>query len=91
MMLHLLEAVGIEAKIFNDHALGALGEIPFTHAYPEVWVMHDTDYPHAQGMVTEFESRQSATTSVSCGNCGVSNPANFSICWQCGDRLGDRY
>ena len=44
IVLDLLEHAYIPAQLFNQHAQSGMGEIPFTHAYPEVWVMRDEDY-----------------------------------------------
>ena len=39
----LLGQAGIEAKVFNEKLQGGMGEIPFTHAYPEVWIIDERD------------------------------------------------
>ena len=43
LLLHRLAQAGIEARVLNEHAQGGLGEIPFTHAYPEIWIMEPAD------------------------------------------------
>ena len=37
LLLHQLLDEGIAAAVFNENAHGGVGELPFTHAYPEVW------------------------------------------------------
>jgi len=87
LLLHRLVQVGIEARVLNEHAQGGLGEIPFTHAYPEVWVMEAEDTARARAILQEFEHRSASEETVRCGNCGETNPAGFEICWQCGRPL----
>ena len=48
LILHRLEHANISARIFNEHAQGALGEIPFTHAYPELWALEQADVTRAR-------------------------------------------
>ena len=87
LLLHQLAQAGIEARVLNEHAQGGLGEIPFTHAYPEVWVMEEQDTPRARAILRDFEHRSASEETVRCGNCGETNPAGFDICWQCGRPL----
>ncbi len=87
LLLHQLAQAGIEARVLNEHAQGGLGEIPFTHAYPEVWVMEEQDTLRARAILCDFEHRSASEETVRCGNCGETNPAGFDICWQCGRPL----
>ena len=48
---------GIHAQVFNEFSHGAVGELPFTHTYPEVWVEYDRDEANARLIVENFESR----------------------------------
>jgi len=48
LLLHRLAQAGIEARVLNEHAQGGLGEIPFTHAYPEIWIMEAADEERAR-------------------------------------------
>lgn len=86
IVLQLLEQAGIEACVFNENAQGGLGEIPFTHAYPEVWLMEEVDLARAREVVTGYE-RSSAEGTVRCTECREENPANFQLCWNCGEQL----
>jgi hypothetical protein len=84
LLLHRLLQAGIDARVLNEHAQGGLGEIPFTHAYPEVWVMVPEDAVRARQILQEFERRAASSATVRCGECGETNPADFEICWRCG-------
>lgn len=89
IMFDLLGHAGIKAKIFNENAQGGLGEIPFTHAYPEVWVMNDSDIERGRTVVSSYENAPIETGVSVCGSCGEENPRNFQLCWNCGAGLED--
>ena len=82
LLLHRLQAEGIDAKVFNENAQGAVGELPFTHTYPEVWIEHLEDEDRARSVILQFERRVS-TPGWHCQTCGEHNPATFEVCWQC--------
>lgn len=44
----LLEKEGIACQLRNAQLASALGEIPFTECYPELWVLDDEVYPRAR-------------------------------------------
>jgi hypothetical protein len=83
----MLAHAGIESQIFNQHSQGALGEIPFGETYPEIWLADECDLGLAQKLLNVYEQPVDATQERTCGHCGESNPANFSLCWHCGTSL----
>ncbi|MDP1558667.1 MAG: DUF2007 domain-containing protein [Nitrosomonas sp.] len=83
IVLDLLEHAYISARLFNEHAQSGVGEIPFTHAYPEVWVIRDEDYERARAIVYTYEKTPIAPGIILCPNCGEENPRNFQLCWHC--------
>lgn len=90
LLAGLLAQHGIPVRILNEYAKGGLGEIPFTHAYPELWVMDDHLTERARQLVERWEREQRAHATdenVTCRACGESNPANFELCWACGHPL----
>jgi hypothetical protein len=86
IVFHLLGQAGIEARVFNENAQGGLGEIPFTHAYPEVWLMDEADVPRAREVIADYE-KSSGDRDVHCAACREKNPANFQVCWNCGEPI----
>lgn len=82
-----LRAAGIEARVFNENAQGGLGELPFTHVYPEIWVMEEGDWTRGREVVAAYERgcETDAGAAVRCPACGEDNPANFQLCWNCGN------
>ncbi len=89
MLLDQLRAAAIDAHVFNENAQGGLGEIPFTHAYPELWVMDDADWARGREVISAYEHRaiNDTASEVRCPSCRETNPANFQLCWQCGTAL----
>lgn len=82
----LLAREGIAANVLNENAQGGLGEIPFTHAWPEVWVEEAQDVPRALEVIRSLEQAKT-DRSVTCKSCGESSPATFELCWNCGASL----
>jgi len=84
LMLDLLGHAGINARLFNENAQGGLGEIPFTHAYPEVWVENDNDLERGKAVVNHYEDSPVEAGIMFCRACAEENPRNFQLCWHCG-------
>ncbi|UCD66988.1 MAG: DUF2007 domain-containing protein [Betaproteobacteria bacterium] len=87
LVVGLLDQAGIAARVFNENAQGGVGEIPFTHAWPEVWLEKEDDAGRALEIIRTLE-RGGASHQVQCRGCGESNPDNFEICWNCGVTIG---
>jgi len=87
LLLHLLEQAGVEAHVFNENAQGGMGELPFTHTYPEIWLEHREDARIAREVIDRFERNTLDDRTVLCQHCREYNPANFELCWQCGQIL----
>ena len=83
LLAGLLSRAGIEVHVFNENAHGATGEIPFTHAYPEIWLINDHDEPAARAIIDEFEQPAGQQGERACPVCHENNPAHFAICWHC--------
>jgi hypothetical protein len=87
LLLRELERADIEARVFNENAQGGVGEIPFLHALPEIWLMDESDVGRARLIVARHEQRPRDAAPVSCPACGESNPGTFELCWKCGADL----
>ena len=84
ILLHLLDQAGVPARVFNENLNGALGEIPFIEAEPEVWVERELDLERARRVLREFQSAPGDEGARICARCGEENPHNFQVCWCCG-------
>ncbi len=80
----LLAHAGIEARVFNENAQGGMGEIPFTHAWPEVWIMDESAGPRAREVIRLFERPGMDLPTLRCPSCDEASPGNFELCWNCG-------
>ncbi|MGH8771172.1 MAG: DUF2007 domain-containing protein [Burkholderiales bacterium] len=89
LVLHVLTAEGIAARVFNENLQGGLGEIPFTHTYPEVWIEDDSDFPRARALVKARDFTTESSETISCRSCSETNPRNFEVCWNCGKTIQD--
>ncbi len=86
LVAQLLERAGIAARVFNEHAQGGLGEIPFTQAWPEVWLLEDDDVPRARRVLDDWQ-KAPRPAPRRCAGCGEDNPGGFETCWRCGHLL----
>ena len=89
LLKDMLKETGIATEIFNQNARGGTGEIPFTHAYPELWLLDENDEPQARDLVAQYERAEVPSGVSVCGNCHEENPRNFASCWQCGRLLAE--
>jgi Putative prokaryotic signal transducing protein len=83
LVMHLLAHAGIEARVFNENLQGALGDIPFGEAYPQIWLVREKDSDRAKQVVQEYERGPVEKGSIWCRSCGEENPRHFQICWSC--------
>lgn len=82
----ILQSNGIETTIKNQNVSSLAGDIPFTSAYPELWILDDSRYDEAISLLLEFRrgaQESSATDDWICQNCGESVPGTFHSCWKC--------
>jgi hypothetical protein len=87
ILRELLEDAGIDARVLNENAQGGVGQLPVNEAYPQVWILKEADYERAREVVRSFERAPRDAGSVRCPRCGEDNPANFQLCWNCGNGL----
>jgi hypothetical protein len=81
----LLGQAGIDATVFNENLQGGLGEIPFTHAYPEVWIVDERDLQRAREVIRQIERPAPSAQAVICVRCHEASPGHFQVCWNCGE------
>lgn len=83
LILDMLQAAGIEARMLNQNAQSAAGEIPPAVAGPQIWVIEDEQLGRAHRLIEEH-LRRPAPPGRNCPRCGEENPGNFLSCWACG-------
>jgi Putative prokaryotic signal transducing protein len=84
----VLSGLGIATHILNANAAGALGEVPFMQAQPEIWVDDDAQEMRAREALAGLHDAPPRNEKT-CPRCGEFNPGNFLSCWQCGGALPD--
>lgn len=88
----ILNSHGIATTIRNANISSLSGEIPFTSAYPELWILDDSAYETALALLRGYheQAKQSATVADwTCAHCGESGPGTFASCWHCGRPKSD--
>jgi hypothetical protein len=81
---NLLESEGIPAFIKNEYLGSIIGEMPFQHAWPELWVKNDLDYDRALQLIDQSLTDESPVEPWRCRQCGSENEGQFGACWNCG-------
>lgn len=87
----MLAAAAIETRILNENAQGATGELPFTHTWPEIWLVDANDEARARAVIGQYEKTTANAGTKVCGRCGENSPATFECCWHCGAELDDAF
>lgn len=81
---NVLESEGIRTEIRNQNLGGALGEVPFTEVWPQLWVK-PLDAQRALEIIDELRSARVDGDAWRCPGCGADNEPQFAACWQCGE------
>ena len=82
----ILESHMIVAKILNQNAIGAIGEIPANQVYPEIWIHDESRREMARDLIKDLNKTETSIDIV-CSRCSEKNPENFEICWNCGSLI----
>ncbi len=86
MFKDLLAKEGIECLLRNEQLAAALGEIPFTECYPELWVVDEEIYQRAQLLMNAWlKAADPEAADWICSGCGEISAGNFAACWACGE------
>lgn len=80
---NVLRAAGIPCEVRNTALVGAMGEIPFLEAAPQLWVHHTLDLTRARIVLDELREPPSGTP-WDCTACGEAIEPQFGACWKCG-------
>ena len=83
----LLTDRGINCFVSNEHISGALGELPYTESWPEVWITQNLHFDRARGLINEFEQNTTVDSVLFCKKCNEFGSSGFELCWKCGVEL----
>jgi len=85
LVQEILANEGIQCILKNDQLSSALGEIPFTECYPELWVIDNEVFPRAQKFLQSWLRNDAPSGDPwTCSECGERSDAQFGACWACG-------
>ena len=81
----VLDQAGILCTVKNQQGSSLAGEVPFAEVFPELWVIHDEDYPQAKNLLEDWgKEAASGGSPWTCSRCGEHHTGEFTICWKCG-------
>ena len=86
MMSHyrtVLEGAGIACLIKNEHLRGAMGEIPPSECWPELWILDDDDAEEAQALIDGLVHQASEIEPWTCPRCKEIVEPPLTECWNC--------
>lgn len=83
---NVLENEGIDCWIKNQILSGAIGELPPTECWPEVWLRNDEDYDRAMKIISPIITPPETDQSPWQCHCGEMLEGQFNVCWQCGEQ-----
>ena len=81
LVRQLLESAAINARVFNENAQGAIGELPVIDGWPDVWIDQNHQFHAARAVIGCYEA--SSEDELLCNSCGEISPGSFEVCWQC--------
>jgi len=84
MLKERLEQEGVACLVRNQQLFAALGEIPFTECFPELWVVDAETWPRAKALLDQWLGGGSVSEAWTCSGCGELIEPPFSSCWRCG-------
>ncbi len=84
LLRNLLQQNGISCELRNHHASSLMGEVPFTNVWPEIWV-DEANTDQALALIADIKRAEVGDVDWVCRGCREANPANFDLCWQCGE------
>lgn len=80
---NLLRSAGIRAEVRNTYLGGALGDIPFIEAGPQVWIDERESVAAAHAIIDAVE-QPPAQLAWRCEACDELIEGQFAQCWNCG-------
>lgn len=92
LVRNALEGHGIEAVVRGDRLGPAVGEVPWTDAWAEVWVGDEGRLDEARAVIAEATADTGGAAegaAWTCPACGEVGEPAFGACWKCGAERPD--
>lgn len=85
LLKNILADEGIDCLVRNADLSVAIGEIPLTECFPELWVVDDETFPRAKLLLKGWLNNGTENSEDwQCPDCGEQLQGNFGACWSCG-------
>lgn len=86
-MKNLLEVEGIRAIVRNENLSVALGSLPATECWVELWILDESREHEARDIIRKESDaeEQAIKWPWRCPYCGERIDGQFTDCWQCGE------
>ena len=85
---HVLEMNEIPCLVRGEYRGGALGELPVTEAWPELWILDSAHKERTDELIAEaLDPDESPLPDWECPECHESVEAQFGACWNCGTTI----
>lgn len=84
LLQEIFSQEGIDCLLRNADLALALGEIPMTECFPELWVVDDEAFPRARLLLEGWLKEGNPEAGPwQCPNCGEFLDGDFGACWSC--------
>jgi hypothetical protein len=81
-----LKVADIQFSRKNEFISGAIGELPFTEVWPELWLINGEDFAQATDICKRIEQGVNQNDiDWNCTQCKEVNASSFEFCWSCGE------
>ena len=82
-MRSFLQSHGVSSVIRNEFSNSVMGEVPFTDAWPQLWV-EEHQVEQAKSLIAKFDEPSELEGEWECDSCHETSPSTFDLCWSCG-------
>lgn len=87
---NLLLNEGIESEVRTPFLAAALGDIPLSECWSEVWIANDEESERAAALISAASGPSvEVGENWKCSRCGEEIEGQFATCWQCGGAHAD--
>lgn len=82
---NLLVREGIACEVRTPYLAAAIGDVPFTECWSQLWVVNDEDFECALKIISGArETAARPRERWTCRTCGETMERQFEGCWRCG-------
>lgn len=83
MLKERLVQEGIACVLRNVTLGSALGEIPMTECFPELWLLDAETWPRADNLLRQWLAEPDTGECWICPECGATVDPPLEVCWRC--------